>query len=195
VKSVFIALVALAAAALLTACGDGGAADTSSSSTPGPSSLSKLPSSQANDASSRSSRPEGAEESIEGFGSEASGSVREAITTAFHDYLGALTSRDYRAACRDLSAGVRRSLRHGFPHAGSCPAALSRLLAPTAPGVARAQAGGRLTQVRVQGSRAFVVFQAPGAKLYQMPMQRLAGDWKVGFVSASILVPAATLGQ
>ncbi len=50
--------------------------------------------------------------------------------------------------------------------------------------------------MRVQGDRAFVVFHAPGAKLYQMTMVQEGGNWKTATVAASVLVPsAATLGQ
>ena len=43
--------------------------------------------------------------------------------------------------------------------------------------------------MRDEGDRAFVVFKAPGAKLYQQTMVREGGEWKVATVAASVLVP------
>ena len=68
-------------------------------------------------------------------------------------------------------------------------AILPALLAPTAAQVARQQADGQVTKVRDEGDRAFVVFKAPGAKLYQQTMVREGGEWKVATVAASVLVP------
>jgi hypothetical protein len=49
--------------------------------------------------------------------------------------------------------------------------------------------------VGVRGDRAFVVFHAPGAKLFQLTMVREGGRWKTTTIAASVLVPsAATLG-
>jgi hypothetical protein len=70
-----------------------------------------------------------------------------------------------------------------------CAAILPKILSPTAPAVARAQAKGEVTKVRVEGGRAFVIFHAPGAKLYQMTMVRENGRWKTATVAAAVLVP------
>jgi hypothetical protein len=84
----------------------------------------------------------------------------------------------------------------GSEAAGPSARFLSALLAPTAATISHEQAEGRITKVRVQGKRAFVVFHAPGAKLYMLTMVREGGGWKAATVAASILVPsAATLGQ
>jgi hypothetical protein len=67
---------------------------------------------------------------------------------------------------------------------------------PTAVAIAREQANGHVTKVRVEGERAFVVFHAPGAMLYQLTMVRDDGEWKTATVASSVLVPsAATQGQ
>lgn len=141
----------------------------------------------------------GGEKSIEEFGREAASADRAALLGAFHGYLNALAGEDYSTACSYLAASVQTSLEEivvkGLKAKG-CAAILPKLLSPTAPAVANEQAAGKVTKVRVQGDRAFVVFHAPGAKLYQLPMAREGGEWKVGLVAASVLVPsAATLGQ
>jgi hypothetical protein len=44
--------------------------------------------------------------------------------------------------------------------------------------------------VRVKGSRAFVVFHAPGAKLYTFTLLSEHGAWKLTTVASSVLVPS-----
>lgn len=134
----------------------------------------------------------GGEKSIEDFGSEASGPDRGRILAAFSGYLKAIAQKDYGSACSGLSATVQRSLEQlaGKGSKQDCAALLPRLLSPTAPGIARGQAAGKIAKVRVQGERAFVVFQAPGARLYELPTVREGAEWKAGLLSPSILVPS-----
>lgn len=179
-------LLAVAVALGLAACGD------SDSST------------QATDAATQpgeNSKPkyEGGEKSIEEFGSEAGGSERASILAVEQSYLGALADEDYGTACSHLADPVQQSLQQLVAKqlkAKDCSAILPVLLAPTAAATARDQANGKVTKVRVEGDRAFVVFHAPGAKLYVFTMQREDDAWKATTVAASVLVPsAATLGS
>jgi hypothetical protein len=137
--------------------------------------------------------------SIEEFGSEASGSERAAVIGAFRGYLHALAVEDLPAACSLLAAQTWQSLQAyagGKPGLGGCVASLSKLMTPSAPRSARLQAEGSVSAVRIEGPRGFVVFHAPGAKLFQQPMVREAGGWKQSTVVASVLIPsAATLGR
>ncbi|HMJ73817.1 MAG TPA: hypothetical protein VK471_10690 [Solirubrobacterales bacterium] len=141
----------------------------------------------------------GGEASIEEFGAEATGSEKEAILSAFEGYLNALAEEDYRTACSYLSATVQGSLSRltsESPRAMGCTAILPKLLAPTVAALASALASGQVTKVRVEGGRAFVVFHAPGAELYQQTMVREGEEWKAVTVASSVLVPfAATHGQ
>ncbi len=134
----------------------------------------------------------GGEASIEEFGSEAEGSDREQLLAVFDDYMNAVADKDYGTACSHISATVQGSLEQlaGEAHGGKgCTAILPKLLSPTAPAVAREQANGKITKVRVEGDQAFVVFHAPGAKLYQLTMVKEGGEWKTATVAAGILVP------
>jgi hypothetical protein len=177
-------LLALAAA-LMTACclaACGGGSQGASTQTASP-----------------SGRFEGGEKSIEGFGSEASGAARAALLGAFHGYFGALAARDFPRACGYLAAAVKRSMERfarGRAKLKGCPQILPKLLSPDAPALSREQDEGEVKKVRVEGERGFVIYHAPGARLYQLTMSREGGDWKADFVSGSVLVPsAATLGQ
>ena len=141
----------------------------------------------------------GGEKSIEGFGAEAEGSSRIALQAAFRAYLGAIAARRYPIACSHLSHTVERSLSQlvaGRSQHPRCAAILPGLLSPSAAAIARQQVAGTITKVRVQGERAFLVFHAPGARLYQLPMLREEGSWKASTLAPSVLVPsAATLGD
>jgi hypothetical protein len=139
----------------------------------------------------------GGEKSIEEFGSEAAGPDRAAILSTFHAYLEAVAARDYPGACRHLAVAVRRSLERFLAKKGvGCAQSLPALLAPGAAAISRQQANGHVTKVRAQGDRAFLVFHAPGARLYQLTMIREGGAWKAATLNPSVLVPAAaTLGQ
>jgi hypothetical protein len=144
----------------------------------------------------KSHRGEG---SIEGFGKEASGAERAAALAVFHGYLEALAKRDPAAACSYLSANVRSSLGQlAGRQSGvtACAAILPKLLVPASARIASEEVAGTIKRIRVQGNSAFVVFHAPGARLYDLPMSREGGDWKVTIVSPPILAPSAeTLGQ
>lgn len=141
---------------------------------------------------------EGGEKSIEEFGSEAEGSEEEAIVSAEQAYLSAIADKDFSEACSFLSASATRSLEQFVVprlKAKGCPAILPKLLSSTAPAVARPQAEGEIKRVRIKGDQAFVIFHAPGARLYVFTMLREADGWKATTIAASILVPSpATLG-
>lgn len=138
-------------------------------------------------------QPKNAEESIEGFGSEASDGERAAILGAEQGYLRSLAAKDYAAACERLAAGVHRSLlrlvaakeRKRVP----CAAVLPVLLTPQASHVAAVQARGKIVKVRVEGERAFVVFHSPGARLFQFSLSEEGGAWRVATAAPSILAP------
>jgi hypothetical protein len=180
-SKVFATAVALLLATGLVACGGG--SDTTSSAT----------STAATAPPTSEEAHKGGEASIEEFGSEAGGSDREAILAVFTDYMNAVADKDYATACSHLSAIVQSSLEQlagKALKAKGCTAILPKLLAPTAPQIAREQANGKITKVRVEGDRAFVVFKAPGAKLFQQTMVREDGAWKASTVAASVLVPS-----
>lgn len=217
------ALLAAALALAVAGCGSGGGSSTSTQGAAAPTEAATTPAGQgaSTEASggrqgksgsggksagggegSNGGRPshyEGGEKSIEDYGSEAEGSDREALLSSFHTYLAALAAKDYATACSYVTKRVQRSLEQFVTPAlrrKGCAAILPKLLSPTAAAIARQQAAGRVTKVRVKGAMAFVVFHAPGAKLYQLTMAREGGAWKATTVAASVLVPSlATLGQ
>jgi len=141
--------------------------------------------------------PQAGEESIEGFGAEASGSQRQAILAAEQGYLRAVSASDFKRSCALLGSRAHESLQQLVPKRfkdEDCAAILPKLLSPQAPATAKGQAGGEVAKVRVEGERAFVLFHAPGAKFYVFTMVREGGGWKAGEVGPSVLVPAQGTG-
>jgi precorrin isomerase len=135
---------------------------------------------------------------IERFGSEAEGSSRSALRSAFRTYTDALADQRFEVACDYLSNRVQDVLTDLFRRPagaeGSCMSALPKVLSPEAPAFTRAQANGDVVKIRVSGSQAFVIYRAPGAELYQLTMVREGGRWRAATVIGSILVPSrATL--
>lgn len=132
-----------------------------------------------------------AEASIEGFGEEAEGQERQELIATFHAYLGSIADKDYAKTCSYLSARVKQGLEQ-FTQAKkplSCEEMLEGLLTPGADQIAKGQAEGKLTKVRSDGESAFVVFHAPGARLYQLNLTREGSEWKAASLSASVLAP------
>ena len=168
---------ALLCIAVLAGCGAGGNSQGASSST-----RATPPAASSN---------ESAEASIEGFGEEAEGKDREQLLSVFHRYLGSLSEGDEATACAYLGEPVRASLDQ-FSRAkdAGCPEILEAILVPEAGAIARGQERGRITKVRLEGDTAFVVFHAPGARLYQMNLAKENGRWKASLLSPSVLAPS-----
>jgi hypothetical protein len=182
----FAAIAVLVVAIPIAGCGGG--SDTASA----PSDALSPKTQQSQRQGGRAEESGGGEKSIEEFGEEAAGPERAAIEGAFTGYLDALAEEDPRTACSYLAARVRQSLERLVVErlkGKGCAAILPELLSGSAAVIAREQAQGEIAKVRVEGDRGFVVFHAPGAKLYQMTMVREGGEWKVANLGSSVLVP------
>lgn len=174
-RSVTAALVLAAAASSLYACG--GASKETAKTAAG-------------------TRSRGSEASIERFGSEAEGAEREAVLRAERGYLMALAGGNAPRACSYLSTAVRLSLKEFArpSQEAECSRILPDVISAAAPASARQQAAGKVRRVRIDGGRAFVLFRAPGARLYVFTLRREESGWKVTTLLASILIPSpATL--
>ena len=145
--------------------------------------------SSASTATTTTEQRTGGERSIEGFGSEAQGAEKEEMLGSYRSYLGAIGKKDYQSACELLAQRVRDALAKLAKGKASCEEVMGGILAPTAAPLSRAQAKGEVTRVRVEGENGFVVFKAPGAKLYQLTLFSEGGEWKAGSGTAAVLVP------
>lgn len=187
------AALALLAAFALPACGGGGEttspgggagsrpADTSASFTP--------PTHRDTPSGAAELETEGGDNSIQEFGSEASGSDFEAAAAALHGYLDARAARAWRAACSHLSPDTRGSLGDlGGGGAASCPETLASLSAEVPNEVLAEAAEADVAAMRVEGDRAFLLFRGAHDAAYFMPMAHVGGAWKVAAITASALL-------
>jgi hypothetical protein len=145
----------------------------------------------------RESHFEGGEKEVEEFGSEAQGSAKDEVLATERSYLSAIATKSYQGACARLAPAVTGSLQKMVKGSDAgCGAILPRLLSPTSAAVARQQLQGEVVRVRVEGKQAFVVFHAPGARLWTLPLSNQGGGWKVATLAPSVLAPSATtLGE
>ena len=189
-----LAALLLGAVLALSACGGGGAGETHSSTSEARGAFRPSPGQKASgSASPEKNAPQSAEARIEGFGSEAEGSERAELLQTFHEYLGSLAAEDDARTCSLLAAGVRESMQSLAAKAEkqlSCPEFLEALLAPQASALAKNQARGEIKRVREQGDTAFVVFHAPGARLWQLNLAKEGGRWKATVLMPAILAPS-----
>ncbi len=163
-----LTVLALIAVGALLGCGSGQGGDSSSAALP---------------------KQTNGEQSIERYGQEAKGTERQQLLALYRSYLTALGEKDYESACAKLAAQVKGSLAQIAGPKADCEEILPAILSPTATPLSRAQSKGKVTGVRVEADHAFVVFKAPGAKLWQMTLLHEGGEWKVASLGAAVLVP------
>ena len=140
---------------------------------------------------------QGGEEQVEKYGSEAQGSVKGEVLAAEQSYLSAIATKSYGKACAGLAPAVTGSLQKMVKGGDAgCGAILPKLLSPSTAAVARRQLQGEVVRVRIEGKQAFVIFHAPGARLWALPLSNQGGGWKVATLAPTVLAPsAATLGE
>jgi hypothetical protein len=66
---------------------------------------------------------------------------------------------------------------------------MSRFLAPELAQSAGQQDKGKIVKVRLSGRQAIVVFVAPGASSWQLPLLEEDGRWKVAAATPGVLAP------
>jgi hypothetical protein len=195
-------LIVLAAPLLLGGCGAGNEGDTSEAGTTSAGSAGASSGAAGGGSANRKpggSHYEGAEEEVESIGTEAEAGAKEAILGAEQGYLSALAQGSYADACSFVSPRTLHSLESiatARLRSAGCATLLSKFLSPSAPGSARQQLSGEVRRVRIKGAQGLVIFHAPGARLWVLPLLREGDEWKVGNLLPTVLAPsAATLGQ
>jgi len=132
----------------------------------------------------------GGDNSIQGFGSEAGQAERIAAARVLSAYLEAYAKGDARTACALLSSGVNQFLAQGITPGGSgpkgCEPTLARLTAGIA-GQAKELSEIRLLSLRVDGDRAFAIYEDAAKRILAQAMAREGGAWKVAAVAGTPL--------
>lgn len=138
-------------------------------------------------------RVKGGDNSIQEFGSDATGSDFEEVATALHNFLDARAVQDWDAACSFLAESVRQSLQQLVARANqiedtSCGAILSKLTNPAAQPEMRAEAAqADVGSVRLEGDRAFVIYRGVDDTVIAIPMANDGGRWKVAALAGTPL--------
>ncbi len=198
----FTALAATAALALLAA-GCGGSSSTTSSTAPAggaqttpsgtatttapsgasahpgtattPSGTTSAPSGQSGSGSSSSG-----DNSIQTYGSEASGADKAAVVAAMRSFMGALASRNYTKVCAGLTASNRAQLQQflKFKHQQSQGCAALKTLLTTQTSFAAKAAKATVLHFRIKGGTAFALFRSACCPVSFFVMKREQGAWK-----------------
>lgn len=135
----------------------------------------------------------GGDNSIQEFGSEASGGDFEAAATALHGYLDARAAHAWTAACSYMSPGVAASLAQlsgsggGSGGGASCPQTLASLSAAVSAAALDEAAVADVAALRTEGARAFLLFHGAHGTAYFMPMASEDGTWKVAAIAPSAI--------
>jgi hypothetical protein len=139
-----------------------------------------------------------AEIEVERAGREADEKTAAAIVAVQRGYLEALARRDYIKACSLLSRPTLAGLESSVVQAGrsgGCPAILPHVLGGAAAAMARQQSKGGVRKVRLMHDQAFVIFHAPGARLFVFGLVREQDGWAATTLTSTVLAPSqATLG-
>ena len=171
-RTIATAMLAIAAALALAACGSGGddttAGVTSGSFTP--------PAHQDSGGGAAQFETKGGDNSIQEFGSEASGSDFEAAAAALHGYLDARAAAAWTAACAYMSPGV-----------ANCPETLASLSADVPAAALSEAAEADVAALRIEGDRGFLLFHGARGTNYFMPLVREGGTWKVAAIAPSAI--------
>jgi hypothetical protein len=138
-------------------------------------------------------RTKGGDNSIQDFGAEASAAERAAAGRVLTAYLRAYASGDAQAACSLLASSATDALERTFAQAGSkapkgCAAILQAMTGRVPQAARRQLTLVRILSLRVQGDRAFAIYDAADGKAYAIPMARESGSWRVAGLAGSPLI-------
>lgn len=134
----------------------------------------------------------GGDNSIQEYGSEASGSEFAEAAKVLHAYLDARAVGDWRAACERLASRMTeelvRQLGTGQGGKGTdCGEVLAGLTAAVPRAALRQAAVADVGALRVEGESGFLLFRGAQGEDFFIPMAREDGIWKVAAVAASPL--------
>jgi hypothetical protein len=181
-----VAALAAAAAAVLFSCG--GTSETGS--TTGPTHPFVGGKSRVRTASGAA--PAGRSGGIRSFGQQADRRQRAAVSAAVRGYTGALAADDGAVACSHLAAALQaQALKAAEGERRGSGTDCSRLLKSLFSGQARdTRAALRsivISDVRVEGFRAFAVIREPGMPTEFFPLRLEHSQWKVAALGGSTL--------
>jgi len=139
---------------------------------------------------------QGADNSIQRFGSEASAADLAKAAAALHAFLDARAAGQWAKACTKMAAGVTEALQRlgrraksgrGPTKHGGCPQLIEAISAGIPASQRRDLTQAEVGALRTEGAGAFLLYHGAHHTAYFMPMYREGGDWKVAAMSPSAL--------
>ncbi len=131
----------------------------------------------------------GGDNSVQTYGVEASGASRRRAAAVLQTYLDARAAGRWAKACFYLAAPMRAQLRQFVKDAAGCVDAIEALTAGVPKAALRQNT--RIDEVlsfRVKGASAFLLFNGPPkTTLYEAPLARESGEWRVAALAPSAL--------
>jgi hypothetical protein len=130
----------------------------------------------------------GGDNSVQGYGVEASSAERVRAAAVAAAYLRAQAAGSWARACSYLSASLRSRLgaapRQGPSGEAGCAKAISILLAKAPKSVLRRAAHIDVISMRTNGDQGFLIYrEAGGGAVASLPLTLEGGRWKVGSLS------------
>lgn len=138
---------------------------------------------------SRKFRVPGGDNSIQTFGGEAASSERQAATATLKGYLDARAAGRWAESCRYMASEMVRSLEELVKNSPQlkdkdCGGIIAMLSSGATSELRRNPMAGGVVSLRIEGDRAFAMFNGTDGKGYFMPMARDGGEWKVASLAA-----------
>ncbi len=127
--------------------------------------------------------------SIQTYGTDATGAEKAAVVAAMRSYVGAIADRDFAKVCAAVAVKIRAGLAESDK---KCPELLEKLIIIPSDEARRA-ANGTVTSVRVGGGNAFVLFRPAGSDVLNYFVLTVEdGEWKaLGLSTGEPVNPAA----
>jgi hypothetical protein len=128
----------------------------------------------------------GGDNSIQNYGSEASGSDRLAAARILTSYLSSISAGNAKTACALLATSATEQMQQvgANPAGGSagCPALVGRIVSNLPAELKHQLADVRVLSVRVDGEHGFIIFDGVGPKVANMPLVKESGGWRVAAI-------------
>jgi hypothetical protein len=88
---------------------------------------------------------------------------------------------DFATQCETLSLGIITSM-HGVKSRSDCTAALKKLAEPLSgtKEIRKDTLDGSIAAMRVKGDHAYALYHGSDGKNWAVPLEKEAGEWKVG---------------
>jgi hypothetical protein len=186
-------LLVIAVALVIVAAGCGGGSDTddgaadASGGEAGTTKTSEVEARQPDEPeASKTFLKPGTKNKIAEFGEEASAKEREAASAVLEENFEAREAGEWAKQCASLTESAIKNVKEiastqGGEGGGGCAKALGFRAKPLklTKGLRENTLTGPIDALRFKGAKAYALYHGAGGRDYQMPMEKVDGEWKV----------------